>query len=57
MKKLFVFVVVAMMAVPFLAGCGEASQNVNSDAKTVQVDSSGSGKKGAMENDKGLKGD
>ena len=55
MKKIFVCIVLAVMAVPFLAGCGEQSQTVDSAPKTVEIDSSGVGKKGAMENDKGLK--
>ncbi len=56
MKKLFVFVVISMMAIPFLAGCGEKTETVDSSTKTIEVDSSGkSGKKGAMENDLGLK--
>ena len=55
MKKLFALVVVSMMAIPFLAGCGESTTQVKSKDEVIQVDSSGkSGKKGAMENDKGL---
>lgn len=55
MKKFFTLSIVAMLAVPFLAGCGESTTKVESKDEVIQVDSSGkSGKKGAMENDKGL---
>lgn len=53
MKKIITLSLIAVLAVPFLAGCGEKAETVDS-SKPVQVDSSGSGKKGAAENDKGL---
>lgn len=53
MKKLIGLSLIAVIALPILAGCGEKTETVNSSDQVIQVDSSGK-KKGAMENDKGL---
>ena len=56
MKKIVALVLVAAFAIPILVGCGETTEKVNSttDDGAIKVDSKAAGKKGAMENDKGL---
>lgn len=57
MKKLVSAILLAAFAIPILAGCGEASSDKvtsTNDDGSLKVDSKGTGKKGAMENDKGL---
>lgn len=53
MKKIILLSLIAVLTVPFLAGCGDKAETVDS-SKPVNVDSSAAGKKGAAENDKGL---
>lgn len=53
MKKIILLSLVGVLSLPILIGCGEKAETVDS-SKPVQVDSAGAGKKGAMENDKGL---
>ncbi|MCC7435198.1 MAG: hypothetical protein IT363_10975 [Methanoregulaceae archaeon] len=54
MKKIIALSLIATLVVPFLAGCGEKTEAVDS-SKPVNVDSAAAGKKGAAENDKGLR--
>lgn len=54
MKKLIAFVLVASFIAPILISCGEKSESVDSNNPPTVIDSEQGGKKGPMENNKGI---